>query len=289
ACPALPNNAPNNCPPDQQLPLTVQFSGPDSIVSGNISYAVFCLQKNQPPWEFGNIFSYPATKEQLALIYPDLAKTQLSSDLTFYTDKSSQKIQTNWSSGSEQGSTTAFSDNFSFSLEETIVASEGISKIATGKASQSLKVSGSFGFENLQTNTASMQASNGIGIQAVGLFRDPPNYAYAVTPVILGNSPPTGIGDSTQPPAADIQTIGPLKTAFVADPLGAGAWWNCPNPSVCTPGPYQTTPDVALNHPFRWTLTEPPLGPPTDNCANTGTGGSQENCADIAPFTPNDA
>ena len=289
ACPALPNNAPNNCPPDQQLPLTVQFSGPDSIVSGNISDDVNGAPWYQPPWEFGNIFSYPATKEQLALIYPDLAKTQLSSDLTFYTDNSSKKIQTNWSSGSEQGSTTAFSDNFSFSLEETIVASEGISKIATGKASQSLKVSGSFGFENLQTNTASMQASNGIGIQAVGLFRDPPNYAYAVTPVILGNSPPTGIGDSTQPPAADIQTIGPLKTAFVADPLGAGAWWHCPNPSVCTPSPYQTTPDVALNHPFRWTLTEPPLGPPTDNCANTGTGGSQENCADIAPFTPNDA
>jgi hypothetical protein len=290
ACPALPNNAPNNCPPDQQLPLTVQFSGPDSIVSGNISDDVNGAPWYQPPWEFGNIFSYPATKEQLALIYPDLAKTQLSSDLTFHTDNASKKIQTNWSSGSEQGSTTAFSDNFSFGLEETFVASVGLGDISTAKVSQSLKVSGSFGFENLQTNTASMQASNGIGIQAVGIFRDPPNYAYAVTPVILGNSPPTGIGDSTQPPAADIQTIGPLKTAFVADPLAAGAWWHCPNTSVCTPSPYQTTPDVALNHPYRWILTAPALSNPIpDNCANTGTGASQMNCADIAPYMPNDA
>jgi hypothetical protein len=98
----------------------------------------------------------------------------------------------------------------------------GISKITTAKVSQSLKVSGSFGFETLQTNTASMQASNGIGIQAVAIFLDPGNHKYPVTPVILGNPPPTGIGDSTQPPKADIMTIGPLKTAFVADPLGKG-------------------------------------------------------------------
>jgi hypothetical protein len=276
ACPAtLPN-----CSADQQLPLTIQFSGPDQIDTGNISADLASWY--QPPWEFGNIFSYPATKEQLVLIYPDLAKTQLSSDLTFYTDTSSKKIQVNWSSGSEQGSTTAFSDNFSFSLEETFVASVGVGDISTGKVSQSLKVSGSFGFENLQTNTASMQASDGIGIQAVGLFRDPPNYAYAVTPVILGNSPPAGIGDSTQLPAADIQTIGPLKTAFVANPLAnsAGAWWT---------GAYSSAPDVALNHSSRWILTEPALGNPIPaNCGDTGTGASQMDCADIAPYMPGD-
>jgi hypothetical protein len=276
ACPAtLPD-----CSADQQLPLTIQFSGPDQIDTGNISADLASWY--QPPWEFGNIFSYPATKEQLALIYPDLAKTQLSSDLTFYTDNSSKKIQTNWSSGSEQGSTTAFSDNFSFDLEGTVVTSVGVGDITTAKTSGSLKVSGSFGFETLQTNTASMQASNGIGIQAVGLFHDPPNYAYAVIPVILGNSPPAGIGDSKQPPAADIQTIGPLKTAFVADPLAnsAGGWWA---------GAYSSAPDVALNHSSRWILTEPALGNPIpDNCANTGTGASQMDCADIAPYTPND-
>jgi hypothetical protein len=130
-----------------------------------------------------------------------------------------------------------------------------------------------------------MKASSGIGIQAVGLFRDPPNYAYAVTPVILGNAPPTGIGDSTQPPAADIETIGPLKTAFVADPLAnsAGAWWTGPS------SPYRAAPDVALNHSSRWILTEPALSNPIpDNCGNTGTGASQMDCADIAPYMPSD-
>ncbi|MBV8452013.1 MAG: hypothetical protein JOZ29_07020, partial [Deltaproteobacteria bacterium] len=278
ACPALPNNAPNNCPADQQLPLTIQFSGPDQIDTGNVSADL--VSWYQPPWEFGNVFSYPATKEQLALIYPDLAATQLSSNQTFYTDTSTKKFQANWASGSTQGLTASFARDFSFSLEGTLVASVGVGDISTAKTTASLKVSGSYGLEDLQTNTASMKASNGIGIQAVGLFRDPGNYAYAVTPVILGNPPPTGIGDSTQPPAADIQTIGPLKTAFVADPLAnsAGAWWT---------GAYSSAPDVALNHSSRWILTEPGLSNPIpDNCANTGTGASQMDCADIAPYIP---
>ncbi|HEY3619758.1 MAG TPA: hypothetical protein VGK96_23365, partial [Candidatus Sulfotelmatobacter sp.] len=276
----VPSATPSDCPA-AGCPLTIQFSGPDQIDTGNISADIASWY--QPPWEFGNVFSYPATKDQLALIYPDLAATQLSSDLTFYTDTNSKKVQANWSSGSTQGSTTSTANNFSFDLSGTYVESEGIPEVGFETGSVSLNVSGSFGFKNLQTQTASMKASSGIGIQAVGLFRDPPNYAYAVTPVILGNSPPAGIGDSSQPPAADIETIGPLKTAFVADPLAnsAGAWWTGPS------SPYRAAPDVALNHSSRWILTEPALSNPIpDNCGNTGTGASQMDCADIAPYMP---
>jgi len=272
-CPAALNNP--NCSTDQMMPLTVQFSGPDQIETGSISTDLLSAYWYQPPWEWGNVFSYPATKDQLALIYPDLATTTLSTDLSFYTDNSSKKIETTWSSGTEQGSTSSLSDTASFDVTLSGVDAVGLEDVEGTKLSAALKLSGSVGFEKLQTNTAQVDASNGITIQAVGLFRDPGNYSYSVTPFILGNSPPSGVGDSQQPPLANIQTFGPLKTAFVADPINAGAWWV---------GAYNL-PDVGLNHPSRWVLTEPSLSNPIPaNCANTGTNASQMDCADIAPF-----
>src|SRR5262249_2112340 len=144
---------------------------------------------------------------------------------------------------------------------------------------ESLKVSGSYGFGTLQTNTAQVDASNGIGILSSAIFPDTSNYGYKVKPYILGSTPPSGVGDSRQPPQANIQTFGPLKTAFTADPTDStdgGSWWSTA---------YTSAPDVALNHPNRWVLTEPGLSNPIpDNCGNTGQNASQMDCVDIAPY-----
>lgn len=270
-----------NCTPDQKLPLTFQFSGPDQIVTGITSTEDSGAYWYQPPWEFGNVFSYPATTEQLTLIYPDLAATQLSNDFTFKTSPSTTKFQATWSSGADQGSTAATADNFSFDAKTTFVAAAGAKGIGDVTTKESVKVSGSYGFSNLQTNTAEMDASNGIGILSTAIFPDTSNYGYKVSPFILGNSPPTGVGDSKQPPQASIQTFGPLKTAFTADPIDSqlgGAWWSLK-------AAYAAAPDVALNHPNRLVLTEPALGNPIPpNCANTGGNASQMDCVDIADY-----
>ena len=137
-----------------------------------------------------------------------------------------------------------------------MVTSVGVGPIAQGKFTGSVGVSGSVGWSTLQTNTASMESTDGIGIQANALFADPFQYKYAVTPVILGGSPPSGVGDAFAPPKADIQAFGPLKTAFVVDPLaaGAGSWWTGDT------SPYKRAPDVAVNHASRWILTKPGVG-----------------------------
>ena len=277
-CPAtLPN-----CSADQQVPLTIQFSGPDQIDTEITSTEDAGAYWYQPPWEFANVLSYPATKNQLALIYPDLASTQLSSDVSFKPTQSSVKLQAVWSSGTEQGSTSSLADTLSFDNTISGTTRWGISKIVTGSFNASLKLSGSVGFKKLQTNTAQIDSSNGIGILSTANFPDTSNYGYKVAPFILGNYPPSGVGDSQQPPQANIQTFGPLKTAFTADPLDpqqGGSWWS-------QTSAYRSAPDVALNHPNRWVVSYPtvPPDPYPANCANTGINASQINCVDIAPY-----
>lgn len=275
ACPA----AKPACTTAEQQPLTLQFSGPDQIDTGIVSTEDAGSFWYQPPWEFGNVFSYPANAAQLALIYPELAQTQLSNDVSFKTNPSSVKIQASWGSGSERGSTSSTTDNFSFDGKTSFVVAAGVKGIGQVTTKESIKVTGSYGFGTLQTNTAQVDASTGIGITSTAIFPDTSNYGYKVTPYILGSAPPAGVGDARQPPLANIQTFGPLKTAFTADPIDltlGGAWWTTP---------YSSAPDVALNHPNRWILTEPGLSNPVpNNCGNGGQNASQMDCVDIAPY-----
>ena len=277
ACPAYLNNP--NCAQGDQKPLTIQFSGPDQITLGTVSASDLSTNSYQPPWEFGNIFSYPATKDQLALIFPDLASTQLSDELAFNTDNLNQTIQAAWSSSTEQGSTASFTNDASFDASMSGVDSIGITGLGTAKLNESVKLSASLGYAKLQTNTAEVDASDGVLIQATATFPDPGNYQYSMMPFILGNPPPTGVGDSQQPPQATITTIGPLRTAFTADPINEGAWWQ---------QAYTSAPDVALNHPSRWVVTTGSLptqpAPIPANCAATGNGNKPMDCADIAPL-----
>jgi hypothetical protein len=279
-CPAtLPN-----CSDSQKAPLTIQFSGPDQLDSGITSAELSSNSWYQPPWEWGNIFSYPATKSQLALIYPDIATdpdhTLLSSDTGFDTSPSSLKIRAVWSSGSGVDKTGSTMNKFSFDETTTMVAAGGLAGAVKGTTGGSLKLSGSFGFDTLQTNYAQVSASDGIAISSTAGFKDA--YSYKVKPFILGSSPNTDIvTDSTQPPQADITTAGPLKTAFTADPLAGGGWWK---------QAYQL-PDIAVNHPSRWALTTtglPSSGSPPPipaNCGANGVGGID--CVDIAPYYDN--
>jgi FG-GAP-like repeat len=280
-CPAALQNP--NCSPDQQVPLTLQFSGPDQVTTGNNSAET--VTGYQPPWEPGSIFSYPATKEQLALIYPDLSKTQLSSDTTFFTGDNQTSIGASWSSGANKGQTLSTANNFSFDATTSVTSSVGLGPVLQAKFKGSVKLSGSVGFSTLQTNTASMDSTDGITISAKAQFPNPGLYKYSVLPVILGSPPPAGVGDAFQLPSGDIQTFGPLQSAFVVDPIitGSGTWWTGKTSA------YKKAPDIALNHPNRWIYTNEAIATNLpSNCGNTGQGQSDVDCADIAPPTLDD-
>lgn len=281
-CPAgLPN-----CLASQKVPLTIQFSGPDQIDTEIISAEGLDFTWYQPPWEWGNIFSYPATESQLALIYPELSNPNITPpvllstpNISFATGDNSLKTEATWSQGNGQAQTTSFTDNFSFDETTTFAGAAGVEGVGTVSAEASLKLSGSFGFDNLQTNTAEVNTSDGITITSAAQFPAPGSYGYDVTPFILGAAPNGGVlSDSTQPPQANIMTAGPMKTAFTADPLtsaGGGHWWTTA---------YQV-PDVALNHPSRWKLVDPSTNPA--NCAATDSTAFTHDCVDIQDYYDN--
>jgi hypothetical protein len=70
-----------------------------------------------------------------------------------------------------------------------------------------------------------------------------------------------------------------LQTAFAADPtnpLVAGAWWS----------QTYSLPDVALNHPVRWSVDT--LSTTTPNCIRVSPGSSTLNCVTFNPPIPGD-
>ena len=85
----------------------------------------------------------------------------------------------------------------------------------------------------------------------------------------------------SQPLSTDVQTFGTIRAMFTADPLAstAGGWWR----------QAYDQPDVAPNHPSRWTIDTPGLtNPIPSNCLATGTGSSQMDCASLSTRSPAD-
>jgi hypothetical protein len=223
----------------EKVPLTIQFSGPDKIESHKVDGNL--IPWYQPPWEPGNVFSYPATEKQLQEILPN--SQQLSKASTYRTDSGTATERATWTNETTEGATAGVDQNFSYELGFSVsgAVSGGFVK---GKASASLNLSGSAGFSDLNKSVTSVGRSAGIGVEKPGTFRTPASYNYAFTPYILGQTKPGSVVDN-EPLQADVTTFGLLRTAFTADPdrNDVGGWWK---------GVYRDKPDVALNHPSRW-------------------------------------
>ncbi len=266
------------CPENERVPLTIQFSAPEQTsydtISGNL------LPWYQPPWEYGNILSYPASYSQLQTIVPDIQK--LSNDLTSYTDSSNSIVMSDWKSGNSASQTASFNQNYSFETDISVSGKIGVKGFGNAGFGAGLNLRGSFGFGNLDKSSTEMGKSTGIGVKKPGTFLDPPNYAYAFTPYIFGELKPSGVFDRGTAPPADVHTFSLLRTAFVVDPTrtGSGGWWR---------RAYAAAPDVALNHPSRWLVTRPGLTDPVpENCLPVSGGSSQMNCAKLSDSRPDD-
>ena len=270
-CPA---DVGDNCP--EPKPLTIQFSVPDDTKYNDIDADL--IPWYQPPWEPGNVLSYPAT---YALLQQSVSVPlqKLSEDSTWRTDGSIREEQTTWTQQSTEGSSASFDQNYSTETELS-VAGACCGGLVTGSVSAELNLSGSTGFSDLNKAVATLGKSTGIGIHKPGTFLTPFNYNYEVTPYIFGEQPPASKGDNT-PSSADVQTSGMLRTAFVADPLAtlSGGWWK---------QTYSGAPDVALNHPVRWDIVSTSLETPIpSNCRQSGSSSSTMDCADLQPRYPN--
>ncbi len=268
-----------NCPPNEQVPLTIQFSA----LNGDVQpYAIEGpgLPWYQPPWEPGNIFSYPANYDQLAAHYGNLVQLSGSTN-GFPTDGRTVTESVTWFGTSNQSDTTGLKQNYSFENDFSVNGSVGFAGI-TAQGGYGLDVSGSYGLSGLVKTTTTLDKSTGLEIGKPGTFPNPRNYQYLISPYIVGSTQPAVV--DTQQPSGDIQTAGVLRGVFTADPLDsrAGKWWR---------QAYSQAPDVALNHPSRWQYTPYNLpGPNQDipsNCLAVGDGKSMD-CAALNQRSPDD-
>lgn len=270
-CPA----AKPNCKENEKVPLTIQYSAPDFSSYEHVDGTL--IPWYQPPWEPGNVLSYPTNYAQLQQSVSSIDK--LSADHTWRTDGSTLTEETKWTTQATDGSSASFDQNYSFEYDLSVVGA-CCGRLVTGTASAELNLNGSFGFTNLNKAVATVGKSTGIGVEKPGTFLSPPNYNYPVTPFIFGQPTPPNLVDNA-PVEGDIETSGILRTAFVADPArnNAGGWWR---------QTYSSAPDVALNHPSRWEIDslglENPIPP---NCRQVGSRETTMDCAVLGPSFPN--
>ncbi len=266
-----------NCSNDQKVPLTIQFSAPNGNAAAHSDQGQ-SLQWYQPPWEPGNIFSYPASFDQLQSIYGGNLAKLTTDGLEFVTDTSRVTQKTTWAVGTNSNQTASVEQNYS--SENDFSAEASASFLDTGGgASVGYDVSGSNGFSNLSKSASDLGTSTGISISKPGTFPSFQSYGYSVSPYILGTVKPGGLVDN-QPLSTDVRTFGLIRSLFTADPLttNSGGWWA---------QAYNQAPDVALNHPSRWSISTPGLtNPVPTNCLATGTGASQMDCAELSFRAP---
>jgi len=266
--------ADKTCPPDQKVPLTIQFSAPsgDALIHAVQGQG---LQWYQPPWEPGNVFSYPATLEQLKTIYPDLSQLT-KGGVEIVTDTSTQTQKTTWAVTQKDAGSASFDQSYSFENNLSVTGSVGFKGAVNTSASATLDLSGSVGFTKLTDNTTNLGLSTGIQVSKPGGFPSFKNYGYSVAPYIMGTTQPGGVVDN-QPLSGDVQTFGLLRALFTADPLagsdgGFGAWWK----------EAYSLPDVAVNHPSRWDIIAGSGNPLPSNCV----AGAKVDCAVLSKRSP---
>ena len=233
------------CPSGTQ-PLYVHFSGPDQVTTSRIDGNQ--LEWYQPVQEPGNVFSYPQTPALLKDLYSQFLSLTADPATFWATDSSGSTVSVSWSQGSGSSVTSGSVATQSFDVSTTVAAN-----------AQAFGFGGalSFGFDyNSSSSISTLNESSSTVGSSTGIktfkppFINPGQYAYAAQTYIFGQQPPAGTQQQI-PLSTTVKSAGPLWTAFVADPTdtgnGAGAWW---------PQAY-TQPDVALNHPSRWTWTPP--------------------------------
>jgi hypothetical protein len=245
---------------DTGQPLFLTFSGPDHIVPHPHSPGS-TVEWYHPYHEVGNILSYPQDLAQLG----DALGTDVDpvSELPFTTSSDDNTATLTWSQTQTDAQSSGSVTTHSHSETESV--SGGTSFF--GSEGGSFTESKSASLTTLNSLTQTMAASDGFSISVPG-FNLGEEYSYPFDGYILGD--PVDPDVLQQELLADLDSKvdqpvnGTLRLAFTAQPgAAAGLWWSNGTAS------YLSAPDVALNHPFRWSLLSETSGPlSADYCFN---------------------
>jgi hypothetical protein len=159
-----------------------------------------------------------------------------------------------------------------------VTSSAGLTDTVDIGAGLDLNISGSYGLSTLNKTATTLASSTGVQVSKPGSFAPFANYGYSVTPYVMGTTVPGGTVDS-HPLKADVETFGVVRALFTANPQSdtSGGWW----------AQAYNQPDVALNHPSRWYISNPGLtNPIPPNCLASGTGSSDMDCAELSQRIP---
>lgn len=235
----------------------VEFSVPDQVTHFDLDGTT--LEWYQPVHEAGNVLSYPwnftLLQQQFANTAPALSENPAPVQGT---DSSQTLYTTTWSNGSGQGkssgSTNSFSDDFSFSASSRA----GVADVLTGKFTDQVDVGGSGSLSSLNENTASISASSGVAVNKPAFDSEVASCClYNFGSYIFGQQNATNralqtinVLDPGGAPAA-LQSTGPLFVGFTADLVPNGI----NGVSNFFPQAY-SLPDVAVNHPARWSWSK---------------------------------
>ncbi|MFN8003672.1 MAG: VCBS repeat-containing protein [Acidobacteriota bacterium] len=255
-CPAGKADKNGNCADSDKVPLRLMYSAPKAATIQRL--ATDTVEWYQPPWEFGNLLSYPAGLDQLKLYIPDI--NLLTKDTgSFATDDASATIKTTWSNGRTTGTNI---DQKKLFTEDNDLSVEGVYSVkffgqgGSGSTKLDLNFGGSNGTNSLTESSTQFNSARGMTITKTASFATPNAYKYFFSPFIFGKIQPVGYTDPVPAQADDLLVgYGTLRSAFTVDPIGsagtgAGGWWS--------QSPYKQFPDVAVNHPNRWSYGAQP-------------------------------
>ncbi|MCP4577967.1 MAG: hypothetical protein GY846_16960 [Deltaproteobacteria bacterium] len=236
-----------HCEDEEKKPYYLVVSGPDNISFNTIDGRL--LEWYNPIHMPGNIFSYPATLEQLKHRISDPRLLTQQKQKSFFTDSSTRTVKVNWSKGSGADISSGSSSTHSFDTDSSVTwGSVNLANLENGAS-----VTGSFNYNSsdatntLFTTSTALAASTGIAVHKPDGFLTPSLYAYKVTLAIFGQALPEGVLQDMSTPT-DVQTHGALQALYAADPTdhAAGSWWSSHEAW------YNQHMDLALNHPVRW-------------------------------------
>lgn len=281
-CPAAKSDRNGQCADSDKVPLRLMFSAPKE--SSIQRLASDTVEWYQPPWEFGNLLSYPAGLAQLKQYLPDI---NLLTEETgsFATDDAGATIRTTWSNGRSTGINIDHKKLFTENNDLSVQGNYSVKFFGQGGSGETkldLNFGGSDGTNSLTESTTQFNSARGITITKTASFANPGAYKYFFSPFIFGKVQPVGYTDPLPTTAEDLLVgYGTLRSAFTVDPIGstgtvAGGWWS--------QSPYKQFPDVAVNHPNRWSYgaqLKPSNGVIPSNCI--GIDNSNMDCV-----TPNE-
>jgi len=252
ACPATQPTC------EAKLPLNMTFSGPDQI-QPNPHTPGTTVEWYQPFHEVGNILSYPQNLLQLEEALGAPMGFQQFFDEQFTTGSADASETLNWMEGNSSDMSTGTVTTHSQSQSQSVSVSGLISGSGiTGNASFSENSSDTI--TTLNTAVQTTASTNGFGVSVPG-FDLGEAYSYPFDGFILGDAANPDVLQTELKQElegqVDLTINGTLRLAFTAQPdaPGTGNWWQDGT------APYLSAPDVALNHPFRWSLLSVGSGP----------------------------